>query len=60
MTGVTGLDGEETTYTYDAAGRRIRTASGTLTTEYTYDSVGSLISQVTSGASDIAFEYSYN
>ncbi len=60
MTSVVGLDGETTTYSYDPAGRRVRTASGTLTTEYTYDSVGNLIRQETSGASEIAFSYSHN
>ena len=49
-----------TRYTYDAAGRRIETASSTLTTSYRYDSVGNLLEQVTSGASEIAFAYSYN
>ena len=34
MTSVTGLDGGVTRYTYDAAGRRIETASSTLTTAY--------------------------
>ena len=60
MTSVTGLDGDVTRYTYDAAGRRIETASSTLTTSYRYDSVGNLLEQVTSGASEIAFSYSYN
>ena len=60
MTSVVGLDGDVTRYTYDAAGRRVRTASGTLTTEYSYDSVGNLIRQETSGASEIAFSYSHN
>lgn len=32
MTSVTGLNGGVTRYTYDAAGRRIETASSTLTT----------------------------
>ena len=60
MTSVTGLDGDVTRYTYDAAGRRIETASSTLTTSYRYDSVGNLLTQATSGASEIAFSYSYN
>lgn len=60
MTSVTSLDGEVTNYTYDAAGRRTETASSTLTTTYSYDSVGSLLKQATSGASSIAFQYSYN
>ena len=49
-----------TRYTHDAAGQRIETASSTLTTSYRYDSVGNLLEQVTSGASEIAFSYSYN
>ena len=60
MTSVTGLDGDVTRYTYDAAGRRIETWSGTLTTSYRYDSVGNLLEQATSGASEIAFSYAYN
>ena len=60
MVGVVGLDGETTSYVYDAAGRRIQTVSGGLTTRYAYDSVGNLTEQATSGASDIAFRYSYN
>lgn len=60
MVGVVGLDGETTSYVYDAAGRRIQTVSGDLTTHYAYDSVGNLTEQATSGASDIAFRYSYN
>ena len=34
--------------------------SSTLTTAYSYDSVGNLLTQATSGTSDIAFGYSYN
>ena len=66
MASATGLDGEVTTYTYDKAGRRIHTQTGnpadtgSLTTEYIYDSVGNLLEQATSGASSIAFRYSYN
>ena len=60
MTSVTGLDGEITRYAYDAAGRRIETSSSTLTTVYGYDSVGNLLTQATSGASEIAFSYAYN
>ena len=58
MTSVTGLDGDVTRYAYDAAGRRIETSSSTLTTVYGYDSVGNLLTQATSGASEIAFSYS--
>ena len=60
MTSVTGLDGDVTRYTHDAAGRRIETSSSTLTTAYSYDSVGNLLTQATSGASEIAFSYAYN
>ena len=60
MTSVTGLDGEVTTYAYDAAGRRVETASRTLTTKYAYDTVGNLLTQVTTGATEIAYAYSYN
>ena len=60
MTSVTDLDGGVTRYTYDSAGRRIETASRTLTTSYRYDSVGNLLEQATSGASEIAFSYAYN
>ncbi len=60
MTGVTGLDGEVTRYAYDALGRRTETASGTLTTTYRYDCVGNLLEQITSGARNIEFTYSYN
>ena len=60
MVGVVGLDGETTSYVYDAVGRRIQTVSGNMTTRYAYDSVGNLTEQATSGASDIAFRYSYD
>ena len=60
MAGVVGLDGETTSFVYDAAGRRIQTVSGNMTTRYAYDSVGNLMEQATSGASDIAFRYSYD
>ena len=60
MTSVTDLDGDVTRYTYDAADQRIETASSTLTTLYRYDSVGNLLEQTTSGASEIAFSYAYN
>ena len=60
MTSVTGLDGEVTTYAYDAAGRWVETASCNLTTEYKYDVVGSLVEQTTTGSSNLSFQYSYN
>ena len=60
MVSVTGLDGEETLYSYDAAVRRIKTASSTLTTTYSYDNVGNLLEQATGGVSSIALSYSYN
>ena len=47
-----------TRYTHDAAGQRIETSSSTLTTVYGYDSVGNLLTQATSSASEIAFSYS--
>lgn len=53
MTSVTDLDGGVTRYTYDSADRRIETASRTLTTSYRYDSVGNLLEQAASGASEI-------
>ena len=31
-----------------------------MTTAYSYDSVGNLLTQATSGGSEIAFSYSYN
>ena len=52
--------GDITRYAYDAAGRRIETSLSSLITSYSYDSVGNLLEQVTSGASEIAFSYSYN
>ncbi|MEG0126976.1 MAG: RHS repeat domain-containing protein [Clostridia bacterium] len=67
MTAVTSLDGAVTTYSYDAAGRRVETrteygavhtessSASTLTTTYRYDTVGNLLEQATSGASKIAF-----
>ena len=54
------MDGDITRYAYDAAGRRIETSLSSLITSYSYDSVGNLLEQVTSGASEIAFSYSYN
>ncbi len=45
---------------YNAAGQRIETSSVTLTTSYRYDSVGNLLEQAISGASEIAFSYAYD
>ena len=60
METVTDLNGDVTRYTYDGNGRRVQTASDTLTTDYTYDKVGNLIRQETSGESNISFAYSYD
>ena len=68
---VENVNGDVVSYTYDAYGNKTSmtypdgrmvsyTVSGDLTTRYTYDSVGNLTEQATSGASDIAFRYSYN
>ena len=53
-------DGRTVWYTYDAAGRRIKTENSTLTTIYEYDMVGNLIRQETDGLSRIAFSYNHN
>lgn len=57
MTSVTRLDGDVPRYIYNAAECRVETASSTLTTAYSYDSVGNLLTQATSGAIEIAFSY---
>ena len=57
---VKGVDGVTTTYEYDALGRRTKTVGGKETTEYTYDEVGDLIAQTTTGSYDLALEYTYD
>ena len=57
---VKGVDGVTTTYEYDALGRRTKTAGGKETTEYTYDEVGDLIGQTTTGSYDLALAYTYD
>ena len=60
LVSVKGLDGTKTTYAYDAAGRRIETQSGTLTTTYAYDSIGNLTRQETTGKTELTLEYVYD
>ncbi len=60
LVGVKGLDGTKTTYDYDAAGRRIETQSGTLTTTYAYDAIGNLTRQETTGKTKLTLEYVYD
>ena len=60
LTKVTGLDGRETQYTYDKLGQRTQTTDGTLTTEYSYDNVGNLLKQATTGKTNVSFEYAYD
>ena len=57
---VKGVDGEVTKYGYDALGRRIATDGAKEDTVYTYDEVGNLVSQTTTGAYDLALEYAYD
>ena len=57
---VKGIDGETTEYEYDALGRRIATDGAKEDTVYTYDEVGNLVSQTTTGAYDLALEYTYD
>ena len=57
---VKGVDGETTKYEYDALGRRIATDGAKEDTVYTYDEVGNLVSQTTTGAYDLALEYAYD
>ena len=57
---VKGIDGETTKYEYDALGRRIATDGAKEDTVYTYDEVGNLVSQTTTGAYDLALEYAYD
>ncbi len=60
LVSVKGADGVTTRYTYDALGRRIATDGAKEDTEYSYDEMGNLISQSTSGAYELALEYSYD
>ena len=60
MTSVTGLDGSVTRYEYDALGRRTLTAGGSLTTEYEYDEVGSVVRMATSGDTNAELLYGYD
>ena len=53
---VKGADGKKTTYTYDLLGQRISTDGEKEDTAYTYDEVGNLISQVTTGKYDAGIE----
>ena len=57
---VKGVDGATTKYEYDALGRRIATDGAKEDTVYTYDEVGNLVSQTTTGAYDLALEYAYD
>ena len=52
--------GETVRYGYNAKGQRIETRTDKLTTEYAYDVAGNLVSQSTTGAYDLAFEYDYD
>ena len=60
MTSVTGLDGSVTRYEYAALGRRTLTAGSSLTTEYKYDEVGSVVRVVTSGDTYMELLYGYD
>ena len=60
LVSVKGVDGKTTRYSYDALGRRIATEGAKETSSYTYDEVGNLVSQTTTGAYDLALEYAYD
>lgn len=60
LVSVKGIDGATTKYSYDAMGRRIATDGAKEDTSYTYDEMGNLISQTTTGAYDLALEYAYD
>ena len=60
MTSVTGLDGSITRYGYDALGRRTLTAGSSLTTEYEYDEVGSVVRMAMSGDTNVELLYGYD
>ena len=57
LVSVKGVDGKTTRYSYDALGRRIATEGAKETSSYTYDEVGNLVSQTTTGAYDLALSY---
>ena len=60
LVSVKGADGKKATYTYDLNGQRISTDGYREDTAYTYDEVGNLISQVTSGKYDVSLNYTYD
>ena len=60
LVSVKGVDGKTTRYSYDALGRRIATEGAKETSSYTYDEVGNLVSQTTTGAYDLALSYAYD
>lgn len=60
LVSVKGVDGATTKYEYDALGRRIATDGAKEDTTYSYDEVGNLVSQTTTGAYDLALEYAYD
>ena len=60
LVSVKGVDGATTKYEYDALGRRVSTDGAKEDTVYTYDEVGNLVSQTTTGAYDLALEYAYD
>ena len=57
---ITAPNGAETTYAYDAAGRRTETKSSNLTTTYAYDAIGNLTSQKTTGKTELTLDYLYD
>jgi len=57
---VKGIDGATTKYEYDALGRRIATDGVKEDTVYSYDAVGNLISQTTTGKINLSLEYIYD
>ena len=57
---VKGADGKKTTYTYDLNGQRIGTDGYREDTAYTYDEVGNLVSQITTGKYDVSLNYTYD
>ena len=53
-------DGKTTRYEYDALGRRVRTDGVNEDTSYSYDAVGNLVSQTSTGAYELAISYAYD